>query len=184
MVVAMATVVLGAVVASILYFYRANTNTFEQGIQVESARRGVEFAMRDIREITYGDDGAYPILSFSTSSFSFYSDVDRDESVERIRYFLEGASFKKEVTNATGSPPSYASPEQASTISEYVQNASQGLPVFRYYNASSTEITAFSTTTSIIYITMTLVVNVNPDRLPGEFTLRSAATLRNFAENN
>lgn len=183
-VMGMTSVVMGAIIVSIQYFYRSNTNTLEQSLQIESARKGVAFAVRDLRELTYGDDGSYPILSFSTSSISFYSDVDRDASTERVRYFLEGSVFKKGVTNATGSPPVYnPSDEQVSILSEYVRNAAQNTPLFRYYNASSTEITSFATTTAISFISLTLIINVDPDRLPGEFTLRSSATLRNLKTN-
>lgn len=184
MVVSISTIVMGVIVSSILYFYRSNTNTLEQALQIDNARRGITQGVRDIRETTYGDDGAYPIVAFATSTFTFYSDIDRDSSTERVRFFLEGSTLKKGVTNPTGTPVSYDSGnEQVSIISEYVRNNFQNLPVFRYYTASSTEITSFATTTGIAFVEINLIVNVNPDRLPGEFTLRSSATLRNLKTN-
>lgn len=183
-VVSVSSLVMGMIVASILYFYRSNTNTLEQALQIESARKGITQAVRDIREATYGDDGSYPIAAFATSSLTFYSDVDRDSSTERIRYFLQGSTFKKGVINPTGSPAVYnPATEEISIVSEYTRNGDQNIPIFRYYTASSTEITTFATTTGIAFISINLVVNVNPARLPGEFTLKSSATLRNLKTN-
>jgi len=174
----------GVIVNSILSFYRTNTNTFEQASQVDEARRGIGSMIRDIREIAYSDNGSYPIVSTATSTFSFYSDIDRDASTELVRYYLTGTSLRKGVTNSTGTPPTYdLANEQVSIISNYVRNPSQGIPVFRYYNASSTEITPGATTTSIIFVTVDMVVNVDPYRLPGEFTLHSSATIRNLKKN-
>jgi len=183
-VISIAALLSGVIVNSILSFYRTNTNTFEQAAQVDEARRGIGSMIRDIREIAYSDNGSYPIVSTATSTFSFYSDIDRDASTELVRYYLTGTSLRKGVTNSTGTPPTYdLANEQVSIISNYVRNPSQGIPVFRYYNASSTEITPGATTTSIIFVTVDMVVNVDPYRLPGEFTLHSSATIRNLKTN-
>lgn len=182
-VIAISALVLAVITDSILSFYRSNTNTLEQAVQVDEGRRGADRMVRDLREVAYADDGTYPLYEIGTTSIIFYSDVDRDYSVERIRYWLSGTVLRKGVLNATGTPPAYNPADEAvSVISEYVRNASQGLPVFRYYNASSTEIAAGTATTSIAYVQVQLVVNVDPNRLPGEFTIRSNAAFRNLKQ--
>lgn len=180
-VIAVTAIVIAVITNSILSFYRANTNTLEQAVQVDEARRGVDRMVRDLREAAYADDGTYPLVAMSSTSVTFYSDVDRDYSAERVRYWLSGSVLRKGVVNATGTPPAYNSAdEQVSVISEYVRNSAQGVSVFRYFNASSTEVTAGTATTSIAYVQMNLVINVDQYRLPGEFTLRSNAAFRNL----
>lgn len=180
-VTAIGTLILVVVMNSILMFYRANTNTFEEAVQIDEARKGIDKMGRDIRELAYSDNGSYPIVSTATSSFSFYSDVDRDASTELVRYYLVGSILYKGVTNATGTPPTYdLAGEQRSIISTYVRNTPQNVPIFRYYNASSTEIAPGATTTGIVFVTVDLIVNVDVNRLPGEFTLHSSATIRNL----
>lgn len=180
-VIAITAIVIAVITDSILSFYRANTNTLEQAVQVDEARRGVDRMVRDLREAAYADDGNYPLVAMSSTSLTFYSDVDRDYSAERVRYWLNGSVLRKGVINATGTPPAYNSAdEQVSVISEYVRNSAQSVPVFRYFNASSTEVTAGTATTSISYVQMNLVINVDQYRLPGEFTLRSNAAFRNL----
>jgi Tfp pilus assembly protein PilW len=181
-VIATSALVLGSITASILTFYRTNTNTLEQAVQVDEARRGVDRLVRDLREAAYADDGSYPLVALSSTSVTFYSDIDRDASVERIRYWLDGSVLRKGITEATGTPPAYTSGEQVSVISEYVRNSTQGLPVFTYRNASSTEVAAGTATSTIVSVGAQIVVNVNQDRLPGEFTLRSTATFRNLTQ--
>lgn len=179
-VVGITSIVLGIITGSVLSFYKSNTNTLEQAIQVDSARKGVEYLVRDLREAGFADDGSFPIIQNSSTSISFYSDVDRDFSVEKIRYFLEGTTLKKGVTNAVGSPPLYTGTEQVTAVSEYIRNIEQGIPVFRYYTATSTEITSGANPTNISFVTLDLVVNVDVNRLPGQFTLHSSATIRNL----
>jgi hypothetical protein len=100
-VTAIGTLILVVVMNSILMFYRANTNTFEEAVQIDEARKGIDKMGRDIRELAYSDNGSYPIVSTATSSFSFYSDVDRDASTELVRYYLVGSILYKGVTKAT-----------------------------------------------------------------------------------
>ncbi len=179
-VIATSTIVIAIVIDSVLMFYRTNTTTFEQAVQVDNARRGNEYLVRDVREAAYADDGSFPLVQMGTSSLTFYSDTDRDSSAEKIRYFLQGTSLMKGVVNATGSPPSYGGIETTSSIAEYIRNNEQGIPVFRYYTTDATEVAAGEATTSISFVTVDLVVNVDVNRLPGQFTLHSSATLRNL----
>jgi len=178
------TVAMLAVSSSVVYFYQSNRITVEQSLALESARRGVEFMVRDIRESTYSEDGSFPIESIDPYEFVFYSDTDRDDSVERMRYFIENDSLKKGITDPTGDPLSYAtSTEIVSVISEYVRDIDQGIPAFTYFDETGNEITNYNDINKVAFVKVNLIVNVNPDRFPGEFTLRSSATIRNLKTN-
>ncbi|MCR4330579.1 MAG: type II secretion system GspH family protein [Patescibacteria group bacterium] len=184
-VIAVFSIVMIALTSSIRYFYRANAYNIEQSLSVNNARKGIEYMVRDIREATYSDEGSYPIIDVDSTSIYFYSDVDRDNNVERIRYFLEGILLKKGVTESSGDPLTYHDMDEVvSIVSEYVQNENQGVPIFRYYDNTGGEILNYGANiTSIAFITVNLIVNINPARLPNEFTLRSSATMRNLKTN-
>jgi len=175
------TLVMIAIISSVLYFYRSNTYTVEQSFAVNNARKGIEFMVRDIREATYSDSGAYPLIDGSEYLIYFYSDIDRDANVERIRYFLDGTTLKKGVTESAGNPLSYDDGNEViHTISEEVRNSEQTTPIFNFYDNSGGEIFNVSLNlTSVAFVTVNLIVNINPTRLPNEFTLRSSAALRN-----
>ncbi len=182
MVIAIATVTLVTVTSAITYFYRANRVVFNQALAVESARSGLSAATKDIRGAQYGDDGSYPVSAIATSSFTFYDDTDGNGRAEKVSYALSGTNFVRGVIFATGSPATYpAGALSTSTVASSVRNGPENIPVFRFYTASSTEITTFSTTTAVSYVTITLVVDVDPNNRPINYTLYTTATLRNAA---
>jgi prepilin-type N-terminal cleavage/methylation domain-containing protein len=169
---------------AIASFYRYNAYTIAQSYQVEHARRGVDLLVRDMREMTYADNGAFPLVAMGTSSITFYSDIDRDESVELVTYELASSTLYKYVYNATGSPPSYDTdvPDETYTISEYVQNGVQGTDIFTFSDATGTALALPAPAAYVRYVDVTLIVNIDPIRDPGQFMLRSSAALRNLIE--
>lgn len=182
MVVGMFTVLSLAIFNAIDAFYRFNAYTIAQAYQVENARRGVEFMVRDLREMTYADDGTFPIVSMGTSSIQFFSDIDRDDSVELVEYRLSSTTLYKYIFDAAGDPPSYSTttPDQTRIISEYVQNFVESTNIFGYYDANGVQTTATSTVTDVRYVDVQLIINIDPVRDPGQFMLRSSASLRNL----
>jgi len=176
--------IMTAVSSSILYFYKSNAITLEQAYAINSARKGIEFMARDIKEIIYSDEGAYPIISMSANSFYFYSDIDRDDSVERVRYFVDGVDLKKGLTKSIGDPPQYLDiNEKISVISDSVRNIEQQKPVFIFFDNQGNEIIDYNKISAVAFVKVNLIVNINTNRLPDEFTLRSSATLRNLKIN-
>lgn len=173
-------IVMTALVNSILFFYKANTSSLEQGLQVETARRGIELFVRDVREATYADDGAFPLKDIATSSTVFYSDTDTDGSIEQIRYTLLGTKLYRNVTDASGTPPAYTGGGATTTVSEYVRNFDENVSVFRYYNASSTEVLPGGALASVVSVTVNLIVDIVQKHTPGTFTLTENATIRNL----
>lgn len=175
------TLLMLAVTGIITHLYKINAYTLEQAYEVNHARRGIELAVRDMREMTYADNGAYPLVEMGTSTVGFYSDIDRDNSVEFVRYRLSTTTLYKYVYNATGTPLTYGtSPDQSYTVSEYVQNNKQATSTFRYFLENGIPATATSTVTDIRYIELMVVINIDPNRSPGQFTLRSSAAPRNL----
>lgn len=180
-VVAIFTMLMLAVGESISSFYRFNAYTIAQAYQVQNARRGMEQLVRDLREMTFADDGTFPLARMEDNLVGFYSDIDRDNSVEYVEYELTGTTLEKRIYDATGTPPVYEdTPDETDVLSEYVQNINQNTPTFTYYDEGGNEATATSTVIDIRYIRAGLVVNIDPVRDPGEFTLRSSAALRNL----
>ena len=135
-VVSLFTIISFVVFNAIASFYRYNAYTIAQSYQIEHARRGIEFLVRDLREMTFSDDGAFPLVSAGATSVSFYSDIDRDQSVELVEYELTGTVLYKYIYNATGTPLSYDtdSPDETIVISEYVLNSLQGTREFALYD--------------------------------------------------
>src|SRR5690606_26495087 len=130
------------------------------------------------------DTGAYPLVAIGSTTMAFYSDLDRDNDVELIRLYLDGTSFKKRVTNPTGSPAVYNEANGTeSVVSQNVRNIEQGVPIFEYFNSAGTKITSYGNVTPAVFVKVSLIVNVNPETLPNEYVLRSSAAIRNLKVN-
>lgn len=184
-VIALGTLLMFAVFQSISSFYSFNAYTLAQSYQVNHARKGIELLVRDLREMTYADDGTFPLSVMESDRVAFYSDIDKDNSVEYVEYELSSTTLEKRVYNATGSPPTYnySNPDSVVAVSEYVQNILQATSTFMYYDSVGNLATPTSTVTDIRYIAAKIIVNIDPIRDPGEFMLKSSAALRNLKDN-
>jgi hypothetical protein len=161
-------------------FYRSNAYLLEATSAVDSASRGLTEALVSLREATYAEDGSYPISAAASSSITFYGDMDRDASVERVRLYLANGAFYRSVTDAAGNPPRYAGQSEATeTIATYVKNAA-GVPIFRYYDEDGAELTGTIDAARVRSVRVRLDVDINPQRAPNILTLEGAATLRNL----
>ncbi|XKT74682.1 MAG: PilW family protein [Patescibacteria group bacterium UBA2163] len=174
------SIIMSAIIGSVIFFYRANTSSLEQGYQIESARRGTISLVRDLRQASYGDNGAYPLAQIASTSLMFYSDTDKDDVIERIRYTLDESNLYRHVLDSSGNPPRYTEAGATTTVSSHVRNLESGKAVFQYYDAEGNEVTDYTEVAEVRSIVISLVVNILPIRAPEEFTLQSSATLRNL----
>lgn len=174
------TLSMGAISGLIMMLYRTHDYTWEQSQAIEEARRGIETMVKEIREAMPGEDGSYIIASTTDFQFSFYSDIGRDLSIERVRYFVEGTNFKKGVIKPVGIPAVYpTSTEEISILSQYIRNAPS---IFRYFDENNQELPSPSRRKDTKLMQLYLVINVDPIRPPHDFILSSKVQIRNLKE--
>lgn len=178
--VAIFTSAMLALTTSVQYFYRTSNHVIQEASATASAQRGIDLLVRTIREASYASDGAYPIASIAPNDIQFYADIDNDPLIEKLHYYLSGASLKQGVIHPANDPPSYVNPEVISNISEYVQNPVQGTSLFTYYDKNGAQINNYSKIGDVRFVTVNLLVDVDPLRTPTIITLRSSAALRNL----
>ncbi len=187
-VVAVGIFAAATVVTSTFIFqgYTANRYALEMSDAIEHARVGIAAMAKEVREARFAENGDYPIVLADTQSFTFYSDLDSDAALERVRYFLSGTNLQKGVIEPVGSPATYpAGSEVVTTVSQYVRNAAE--PVFTYYAGSYPTVTIPLTTPatpiSVRLLILHLKINIDPFTAPGDFTLDQAIHLRNLKDN-
>lgn len=177
--IAIFSIVLFAITSLIIYFYRTNTFVLEQTSAVENASIGVTDAMKNLREASYAATGAYPVISATATSITFYVDMKDNGVIDRVRYWLSGTTLYKGVTIPIGNPLSYVGqPEAVTSLATDVHNGSTSL--FRYYDSNGTQMAPPINVTNIASINTTVTVNINPTHAPDNFTLSIGATLRNL----
>lgn len=113
------------------YSLRFNRSIFTQ----QEIQQTLQLIVPEIRSASQSSTGVYPIAEASTSSFKFYSDLDKDGDFEEVRYFLQNNIFKKGVIKPTGNPPTY--PTSTEVIYELVHNMGTGT-IFYYYDNTAT----------------------------------------------
>jgi len=88
----------------------------------------------ELRNATTSPVGDYPLVQVGTSTLVFYSNIDNESDIEKISYYLDGASFKKVVIKPVGE--NVYSDDNKVLIKE-IQNVQSG-NIFEFY-ASSTD---------------------------------------------
>ncbi len=180
---------MAALTSFLINTYRAYNFNFQQVAAINEGRRGIETMVKEIREATYGDDGSYPIVEAGDDHFIFFSDIDKDSAVERVRYFLDGSNFKKGIVEPSGDPPQYIlNNETISVLSSYVRNTIP-TPIFTYYNGDWPEDVINNPLPTLTRLADTklmhvyLKINVDPSRPPDDFILESDTQIRNLKTN-
>ena len=170
-----------AINTMIVTFYKQNAYLIQETTAIDSAHRGLTTSFVDLREASYGDDGSYPLQSVGTSSITFFSDIDGNGSVDKIRLYLQNGTFYRGVTLSTSSPPTYVGQAEATTtIATYVRNSST-TPLFRYYDDNGVELSSTTIPLALVRsIATSVMVDLNPLRAPDVLILQETATLRNL----
>lgn len=181
MTIAIFTLAMGIISGFLVMGYKTQSYTWQQSLAISEARKGIETMVKEIREARLGDDGSYIIEKAEDFQFIFYSDIDKDLAVERIRYFVEGTDFKKGVTDPGGWPIKYdLKNEKIFILSQFVRNQP---PIFRYFDGKSQELSPPARLRDTKLMMVYLVINVNPNRPPQDFVLESAVQIRNLKTN-
>lgn len=164
-----------------IWFY----NTFISGSleSINEGRAALKIMTAEIRTASSGNNGSYAISAASSTSFTFYSDIDDDGLKERVRYFLNGTRLQKGVLKPTGSPLGYTGTESVTTLVSNVTNAS----LFNYYDENYEGTTAALSSpinvgaVRLVKITITIDKDINKDPAPA--TLSTQISMRNIKDN-
>jgi len=201
---------MGTISALVVMTYRIQDYTWQQSRAIEEAEKGVETMIKEIREAILGDDGFYTIEKADDNEFIFYSDIDKDEETERVRYYIDGLDFKKEVIKPTTccpieyikdkDNPGYTG--QVIILSHNIRNdiSDPSQNIFKYYDedwmgsvfceVNPSEESCIDNPlptptrlkkTRLMYLF--LIVNFDPDKIPKGYELVSGVQIRNLKDN-
>lgn len=150
------------------------------------ARQALEVAIREIREATQSDLGAYPLNLTSPNELIFYANVDSQTDIERVRYYLDGTNVIRGVIKPSGSPPDYrADQETHTTIAVNVHNGS--VPVFQYFDknylGSGSALAQPVDPALSRYIQITIIIDDDVNAPPVPVTVSSGVLVRNLKDN-
>ncbi|MEK7094141.1 MAG: hypothetical protein AAB903_02245, partial [Patescibacteria group bacterium] len=124
--------------------------------------------------------------SASTSSIVFYSDVERDGAMERVRYYFGTSTLQKGVTEPTSStPPLYVTSTEAIKIT--VPYVKVGSSSFQYFGASATStmvpLSSPIDVSMVRFMRVSLTADVSTSSAPRPITFSNIITIRNLRSN-
>lgn len=181
-VVALSTLLMLAIAGAVTQFYILNGHVIAQRQAIQEAERGMTQLLRDVRAMTFALDGTYPLQARSTSSISFFVDATGNGTPDFVTYAVRGDRLERDVHIATGTSLAVDTdtPDVTQVIAESVQNGVLGQPLFSYTTRSGVPATPSDPIPSIAFITLSLLVNVDPNRISQPTELRSSASPRNL----
>ena len=174
------SIILIGVANAALAVYKTRIFVFDQEGASSASRQSLNKMIKDIREASFADNGAYPVELMEDYQMVFYSDIDNDLKVEKVRYFLDGDVLKRGVVESSGTPAVYSGVEEIETISNYIQNIYFSVPMFNYFDKSGTAIDDLSKVLDLGYVELKLISDINTQRTPEYYEFSSTATLRNL----
>jgi len=173
---------------SMAYFFQSYTFSYEEYQAIGIAQSTLTRMVRDIRESTTGENGAWPLINASDNSFSFYSDVTGDGKTDLVRYFLDGTDLKRGVIEPSGSPVTYpVTNEKITIVASYVANNT--MPLFTYYNGNwpgdtvNNPLILANRTVQSRYITVHVKIDTKPSTQTGGYELTSGVEIRSLKDN-
>lgn len=168
-------------VFSLNYFLQGSLNA-----QIDS-QHIVKVMITELREAGPSVLGAYPIAVASSSSITFYSDVNNDGLKDKVRYFVSGADLKRGIVSPAGNPLTYvdANEKQSTIVTGFVSSST--LPLFQYFPSTYTGTTSPLTSPvdipSIRLVKITVIIDKDPNRSPVKIITTSQVNIRNLKDN-
>lgn len=145
------------------------------------ASRGIITVVRDIRQAQQGEDGSYLLQSGDAFDIVFFGNIDSDDAVERIHYYLDSGSLYRGVTDPSAVAP-YAYPAgdgSVTVVSGNVVNTAADA-VFEYYDGNAALLATPVAPGSVRMVGVRLLVDVDPFSSPIPVTVESLTAMRNL----
>ncbi|MBP9686686.1 MAG: prepilin-type N-terminal cleavage/methylation domain-containing protein [Candidatus Doudnabacteria bacterium] len=153
----------------------------------DQARRLSFTIMNEIRNATVSNTGAYPLEVTAAQTLVFYSNIDADADIERVRYFLQNGGLYKGVKQPNGSPLSYAtSPE---VITQVQANVGSNPTLFRYFDDTYDGVTGVVleqpvSVTAVRFVALDLSLTKRAGIVnTGTYTVSAQAAIRSLKTN-
>ena len=168
------------------------TATMQSGLIAQQQVRNIfQDFVSEVRTAQPSAGGGYPIFEVGTSTFTFFSNIDNDANVERVKYYLGTTTVAsttiiyKEVVEPVGQL--YLSANKVVTEMVTAVRFSTATPIFTYYDenysGTSSPLAYPVTNTTVRLVKISIPVDPNAARSPIFQTYTTQVSIRNLKEN-
>lgn len=160
---------------------------WEQLSTQNEGRKVTEDFINNLRRASQSSIGAYSLEKADTQEIVFYSNMDSDSWVERVRFFLQNRIFKKGIIKPSGSPLTYNVANE--TVTDLVHDvANTSTPIFYYYDENYSGVTGTPMTypvniSAVRMIGIKLLLDEKPNVTPAPLNVEAKTTVRNLKNN-
>ena len=184
--IGISVLVIGGMTAILSYSFKSNKIVWEQLSTQNEGRKAVAGFTNELRGSNNSSLGAYAVAEAGAQQIIFYSNIDSDSYIEKIRYYKSGNLLVKGITKPTGNPLVYnVATETTSTIVRDIYNGAN--PLFYYYDQSatisSTPMVQPVGVTSVRVVKISLDIEEDPQASPAPFHIESKVQIRNLKTN-
>ncbi len=106
----------------------------KKSLSNQGANESLTQIKKELRNVQPGENGDYPLFIAQDYQIGFYTDVDFDSEIERVRYFLQNGVLSKGTIEPNESYQYLEENEIIKIINEDVRNTDQ--PLFSFYNGN------------------------------------------------
>lgn len=172
--------ILEAVILFVNQGYKSWRYTRDQSEVQNEGRMALDKIINEIRK-SEDSGGAYAIEKSEPDNLTFFSNIDSDTDIEKIRYYLENNQLKKGVIHpVNGKYEGEGINENISIVANYIRNTD----IFIYYGENyPINSEPVINVTDIRLIHLKFVIDYDPNNLPEALTLESSVVLRNKKTN-
>lgn len=177
----------GGVITLVSSVFVQSSKQGESIADTDQARKLSNKLTQELRNAVYGENGAYPLNSAGNQEIIFFSNVDSDDEVERVRYYLQSGALYKGIVQPTGSPYTY-NPAQEVAVKVQSSVANNSTPLFYYYNDSYDGITGTALTqpvnvAQVNFIKLNLILSNKAASSNVTYTVTGGSSIRNLKTN-
>lgn len=182
LVVAMAILTIVSTGLSVFFIniWKAKSNEVEMGSSLLKVSQSINKMTAIIRQANQADSGAYFIDSADDFDLVIYANVDDDDNMERVHYYLDGAEIKMGITDPIlGTNPSYPELDDDTVVlaTNVVNESSE--PIFVYYDNNYVALTTPASIPPIRLVRVNVRVNTDPDKIT-DVVISSLTSFRNI----
>lgn len=161
---------------------------FNNFMNIEDSNKIIADFTKEIRLAGFSENGGYPLERVNNNEIIFYSDINSDQVIERIRYTFTGTTLQKGIIQPVGQPATYpTASERVKTLSTRIRNGST--PLFYYYNGDwpvNTQDNPLGQSSRLAdtrTIRMYLIINAAEAAGADNFILEGTANIRILKDN-
>lgn len=171
----------------LIHSFRYNAIIWEQLKTQNDGRRSIREVVDVVRKAEASSLGAYSIAVASDYDLTIYANVDEDSYREKVRFWLDGTTLKKNVIKPSGNPLGYSGAGVTTELAHDVVNVSKGIPLFVYYDENFTGTQASLSlpidVTKVRIVKIDLELEKDPTETPVPLRVESMVQVRNLKTN-